>query len=70
MDMGWTTQGPEFESQWGKELYILYIVQAIASVVSWSEFLATDPEVWLRFPALPDFLRSFFFTLLLAIRIT
>jgi hypothetical protein len=24
----------------------------------WSEFLATDPEVRLRFPALPDFLRS------------
>jgi hypothetical protein len=23
-----------------------------------SEFLATDPEVWARFPALPDFLRS------------
>jgi hypothetical protein len=28
------------------------------SVVLWSEFLATDPEVWVRFPALPDFLRS------------
>jgi hypothetical protein len=27
-------------------------------VVEWSEFLATDPEVWVRFPALPDFLRS------------
>jgi hypothetical protein len=26
-----------------------------ASVVQWSEFLATDPEVRLRFPALPDF---------------
>jgi hypothetical protein len=24
----------------------------------WSEFLATDPEVRVRFPALPDFLRS------------
>jgi hypothetical protein len=23
-----------------------------------SEFLATDPEIWVRFPALPDFLRS------------
>jgi hypothetical protein len=23
-----------------------------------SEFLATDPEVWVRFPALPDFLRD------------
>jgi hypothetical protein len=29
-----------------------------ASVVQWSEFLATDPEVRVRFPALPDFLRS------------
>jgi hypothetical protein len=27
-------------------------------VVKWSEFLATDPEVWVLFPALPDFLRS------------
>jgi hypothetical protein len=24
----------------------------------WSEFLATDPEVWVRFPALPDFLKN------------
>jgi hypothetical protein len=29
-----------------------------ASVVQWSEFLATDPDVRDRFPALPDFLRS------------
>jgi hypothetical protein len=29
-----------------------------ASVVWWSEFLVTDPEVRVRFPALPDFLRS------------
>jgi hypothetical protein len=29
-----------------------------ASVVYWSEFLAADPEVRVRFPALPDFLRS------------
>jgi hypothetical protein len=27
-----------------------------ASVVWWSEFLATDPEARVRFPALPDFL--------------
>jgi hypothetical protein len=27
-------------------------------VVQWSEFLATDPEFRVRFPALPDFLRS------------
>jgi hypothetical protein len=29
-----------------------------ASVVWWSEFLAKDPEVRIRFPALPDSLRS------------
>jgi hypothetical protein len=29
-----------------------------ASVVNWSELLATDPEVRVRFPELPDFLRS------------
>jgi hypothetical protein len=27
-------------------------------VVYWSEFLTTDPEVLVRFPGLPDFLRS------------
>jgi hypothetical protein len=27
-------------------------------VVKWSEFLATDPEVRVRFPAVSDFLRS------------
>jgi hypothetical protein len=27
-------------------------------VVWWSEFLATDPEVRVKFPALPDFLRE------------
>jgi hypothetical protein len=30
----------------------------IASVVWWSEFLATDTEVWVRFLAIPDFLSS------------
>jgi hypothetical protein len=30
----------------------------VLSVVQWSEFLATDPEVWVRFPALPDSPRS------------
>jgi hypothetical protein len=27
-------------------------------VVYWSEFLAIDPEVLVRFPALPDFLST------------
>jgi hypothetical protein len=34
------------------------ILTAAASVVQWSEFLVTDPEVWVRFPALQDFLIS------------
>jgi hypothetical protein len=29
-------------------------VQLTASVVYWSEFLATDPEARVRFPALPE----------------
>jgi hypothetical protein len=28
------------------------------SVVYWSEFLATDPEFWVQFLVLPDFLKS------------
>jgi hypothetical protein len=28
------------------------------NLVQWSEFLAMDPEVQVRFPALPDFLRN------------
>jgi hypothetical protein len=43
-------------------LLILYflkkIVFKIASVVWWPEFLAIDPEVRVRFPALTDFLKS------------
>jgi hypothetical protein len=35
-----------------------YINIPTASVVKWSEFLATNPEVRVQFPALPDFLRS------------
>jgi hypothetical protein len=35
-----------------------YLMMLTASVVQWSEFLATDPEVQVRFPALPDSLRS------------
>jgi hypothetical protein len=29
-----------------------------ASMVYWSEFLAVDPDVRIRFPAVPDFLSS------------
>jgi hypothetical protein len=33
-------------------------LQRTASVVLWSEFLATDPEARFRFPALSDFLEK------------
>jgi hypothetical protein len=34
---------------------LVYMFRMTASVVYWSEFLAIDPEVRVRFPALPDF---------------
>jgi hypothetical protein len=37
---------------------LLLLLLLTASVIYWSEFLATDPEFRVRFPALPDFLRS------------
>jgi hypothetical protein len=39
-------------------LYMLCKRKKTATVAQWSEFLATDPEFWVRFLALPDFLRS------------
>jgi hypothetical protein len=39
-------------------LYMLCRRKQTASVVKWSEFLATDPELRVPFPALPDFLGS------------
>jgi hypothetical protein len=39
-------------------LFVWVHLRMAASVVYSSEFLATDPEVRVRFPALPDFLRS------------
>jgi hypothetical protein len=36
----------------------LCVSSTTASVVQWSEFLATDPEARVRFPAIPDFLTS------------
>jgi hypothetical protein len=35
-------------------IYNLYVKQWTASVVYWPEFLATDPEARVRFPALPE----------------
>jgi hypothetical protein len=37
---------------------VMYRRRVADSVDYWPEFLATDPEVLVRFPALPDFLRS------------
>jgi hypothetical protein len=45
-------------SQWGKKDINLIDVRETDSVVRWSDFLATDPDVRVRFPALSDFLRS------------
>jgi hypothetical protein len=39
-------------------VYRVMSVLATATVVKWSEFLATDPDVRVRFSALPDFVRS------------
>jgi hypothetical protein len=36
------------------DLLMLCIRKNTATVVSWSEFLATDPDVQVRFPALPE----------------
>jgi hypothetical protein len=43
-----------------QEGFFLALLRAVrwlstASVVQWSKFLATDSEVQVRFPALPDF---------------
>jgi hypothetical protein len=35
----------------------ILIFESLNLLVKWSEFLATDPEVRVRFPALSDFLR-------------
>jgi hypothetical protein len=37
-------------------IYICYVEESRPPL--WLEFLVTDPEVQVRFPALPDFLRS------------
>jgi hypothetical protein len=44
------------ERGWG--IYFTAPSVTCYSVIWWSEFLATDPEVRVRFPALPHFLKS------------
>jgi hypothetical protein len=46
------------ESKRGNTEYLKICYITTASVVCWSEFLATYPEVRVRFSALPDILRS------------
>jgi hypothetical protein len=43
-------------------LYMLCRRKSTASVVQWSEFLPTDQEVRVRFPALRDFSEKWFTT--------
>jgi hypothetical protein len=38
--------------------FLCVMLPRTASVVYWIEFLAVDPEVRVRIPALPDFVRS------------
>jgi hypothetical protein len=35
-------------------IYLVFLRKETASVVLWSEFLATDPEARVQFPALPE----------------
>jgi hypothetical protein len=44
------------ESNVKQTFYSLCKRTVVVSVVYWSKFLAIDPEVPVRFPALPDFL--------------
>jgi hypothetical protein len=41
-----------------RTILLFILIKEIVFVVYRSEFLATDSEVRVRFPALPDFLRS------------
>jgi hypothetical protein len=41
-----------------KDQHVTAKLTKTASVIWWSEFLAIDPGVRVRFPALPDFLRT------------
>jgi hypothetical protein len=55
--VGFEPTTPAFE--WAMTVIDLDPAAAVVGAYTqWSEFLATDPEVQVRFPALPDFLRS------------
>jgi hypothetical protein len=40
--------------KWPGKIFFCFAFPLTASVVSWSEFLDTDPEARVRFPALPE----------------
>jgi hypothetical protein len=51
-------QALAFVQSFSRSICIFLCFLSTASEVQWPEFLATDPEVRVRLPALPDFLRS------------
>jgi hypothetical protein len=51
-------QDGNLDNKYGIDILLTLNEKWTASVFWWSEFLATDPEVRVRFLALPDFLRS------------
>jgi hypothetical protein len=51
------TQATEFSLVFSVSIAFVSLFKR-TSVVYWSDFLAADPEVRVRFPVLPEFLRS------------
>jgi hypothetical protein len=48
-------EGRGFETRFGHYIFFsIYPIFPTASVALWSEFLATDPEARVGFPALPE----------------
>jgi hypothetical protein len=45
---------PGFDPQVWAGIFLSNITSVTASVLWWSEFLVTDPEARVRFPALPE----------------
>jgi hypothetical protein len=54
----WKEKEMKCVTRFYKQAVATYFKALSASVIYWSEFLATDPDVRVLFPALPDFLRS------------
>jgi hypothetical protein len=47
-----------FPVRYELNLYICYVEESKLPLWSIGELLATDPVLWVRFPALPEFVRS------------